>query len=64
MESIKGFIRSINLGRDQPTAHILQDILRLMTLWFTYGSKQLVYNVLDSRDRGILSIPAGKCSVV
>ena len=48
VEAIRGFIRSINLGADQPMAVLLQDILRLMTLWFTYGSKSLVFQVLEA----------------
>ena len=38
--AIEGFINSIRLGRDQPIACVLQDILRLLTLWFNYGMKQ------------------------
>ena len=33
--AVTGFFRSIALGRD----HALQDILRLLTLWFKYGSQ-------------------------
>jgi FKBP12-rapamycin complex-associated protein len=33
--AIQGFFRSISLGRDRS----LQDILRLLTLWFKYGAR-------------------------
>ena len=36
-ESIRGFVKSIVLGKGQPIAYLLQDTLRLLTLWFTYG---------------------------
>ena len=48
VEAIKGFIRSIVLGKDQPVANVLQDTLRLLTLWFSYGTKKGVYQILDS----------------
>eukprot|EP01036_Dinobryon_divergens_P046719 gene46719-62496_t len=48
IEAIKGFIRSISLGKDQPVANVLQDTLRLLTLWFAYGSKQKVFACLDA----------------
>jgi hypothetical protein len=35
-----GFVRSIVLGAGQPLANILQDTLRLITLWFSYGTKE------------------------
>ena len=35
-----GFVRSIVLGAGQPVANILQDTLRLITLWFSYGTKE------------------------
>ena len=38
--AIEGFINSIRLGKHQPIAYVLQDILRLLTLWFNYGMKQ------------------------
>ena len=40
VEAIKGFVRSIVLGAGQPVANILQDTLRLITLWFSYGTKE------------------------
>lgn len=48
IESIKGFVRSIMLGKDQPVANVLQDILRLLTLWFSYGTRKNVFVVLNS----------------
>lgn len=48
IEAIKGFVRSILLGRDQPVANVLQDILRLLTLWFSYASRKNVFVVLDN----------------
>ncbi|CAN0056549.1 unnamed protein product, partial [Phaeothamnion confervicola] len=32
-----GFFRSISLGQDQPVSSVLQDTLRLLTLWFSHG---------------------------
>lgn len=40
-------MRSIALGQGQPVANVLQDTLRLLTLWFKYGTKKGVYNILD-----------------
>lgn len=48
IEAIKGFVRSIILGQGQPIANLLQDTLRLITLWFSYGTKKGVLAVLDS----------------
>lgn len=43
-EAIKGFVRSIVLGQNDvqslSSSSILQDTLRLLTLWFSYGSKE------------------------
>ena len=44
---IKGFVRSIALGQGQPVANVLQDTLRLLTLWFKYGTKKGVHNILE-----------------
>eukprot|EP01138_Halocafeteria_seosinensis_P014561 gb/GECG01014866.1/.p1 GENE.gb/GECG01014866.1/~~gb/GECG01014866.1/.p1 ORF type:complete len:3652 (+),score=422.49 gb/GECG01014866.1/:1-10956(+) len=35
--AVRGFFKSINLGRGRLRAHVLQDLLRLLTLWFTFG---------------------------
>lgn len=48
VEGIKGFVRSIILGEGQPVANILQDTLQLLTLWFSYGTKKGVYQILES----------------
>ena len=46
-EAIKGFVKSIVLGQGQSgTANVLQDTLRLLTLWFKYGTKKGVYDIL------------------
>ena len=47
LEAIKGFIRSINYGQSQSLATTLQDTLRLLTLWFSYGTKDAVYQLLQ-----------------
>jgi FKBP12-rapamycin complex-associated protein len=48
VEAVKGFVRSIILSRDQPVANILQDTLRLLTLWFSFGTRKNVFSVLNS----------------
>eukprot|EP01035_Chromulina_nebulosa_P017836 gene17836-23448_t len=48
IEAIKGFVRSIILGQGQPSSNILQDILRLITLWFSYGSKDGVSEIIET----------------
>jgi FKBP12-rapamycin complex-associated protein len=48
IEAIKGFSRSLTLSHDQPIVNVLQDTLRLLTLWFTYGSAEEVFEVLTS----------------
>jgi len=35
--AVSGFFSSIRLGRQRLKAHVLQDLLRLLTLWFTHG---------------------------
>jgi hypothetical protein len=35
--AVRGFFRSVSLGQDRPKSTILQDILRLITLWFNHG---------------------------
>ena len=49
--AISGFIESITLSLD---TNLLQDILRLLTLWFTHGSNKDVNYVLKS---GVMRIP-------
>ena len=48
--AIKGFVRSIALGRERA----LQDTLRLLTMWFKYGSSQAVDEAVQ---RGFVTIP-------
>jgi FKBP12-rapamycin complex-associated protein len=48
IEAIIGFVRSICLGQGQPLANLLQDTLRLLTLWFSYGSKNGVLQILET----------------
>ncbi len=48
IEAIKGFVKSIVLGQGQPVANLLQDILRLITLWFSYGMKKGVLQILEA----------------
>jgi phosphatidylinositol kinase/protein kinase (PI-3 family) len=47
VEAIRGFVRSIILGVGQPVANVLQDTLRLITLWFSYGTKKGVFHILE-----------------
>ena len=46
--AVKGFFRSIALGRTRLKAHILQDLLRLLTLWFTHGELAAVRQALEA----------------
>ena len=48
IEAIKGFTRSLSLSHDEPIVNVLQDTLRLLTLWFSYGSKSTVFEVLST----------------
>jgi FKBP12-rapamycin complex-associated protein len=48
VNAIKGFVNSIVLGQGQPVANVLQDTLRLLTLWFSYGTKKGVFQILDA----------------
>lgn len=47
-EAIKGYVRSIVLGQGQLVANLLQDTLRLITLWFSYGTKKGVLHILEA----------------
>ena len=47
IEAIRGFVKSIILGEGQPVANVLQDTLRLITLWFSYGTKKGVFHILE-----------------
>lgn len=52
--AVKGFFSSISLGRTRLKAHVLQDLLRLLTLWFGYGSDERVHSALES---GLGTVP-------
>jgi serine/threonine-protein kinase mTOR len=52
-EAVKGFSRSIALGGNEGLAQTLQDTLRLLTLWFTYGTKADVFDVLSSELKNV-----------
>jgi len=43
---VRGFFRSVSLGQDRPRSTILQDILRLITLWFNHGEMPDVYEAM------------------
>eukprot|EP01038_Epipyxis_sp_PR26KG_P011143 gene11143-14952_t len=45
--AIKGFVKSIILSQGQPVANVLQDTLRLLTLWFSYGTKRAISDMLS-----------------
>jgi FKBP12-rapamycin complex-associated protein len=44
--AVRGFFRSVSLGQDRPRSTILQDILRLITLWFNHGEMPDVYEAM------------------
>ncbi|TMW61633.1 hypothetical protein Poli38472_010696 [Pythium oligandrum] len=44
--AIEGFFRSIALGRSRWAANVQQDILRVLTLWFSYGHRSDVHQTL------------------
>ena len=46
--AVKGFFRSIALGRTRLKAHVLQDLLRLLTLWFSHGESPAVRAALEA----------------
>lgn len=37
--ALNGYFRAIFLSKNHPSANVLQDILRLLTLWFDHGSR-------------------------
>jgi serine/threonine-protein kinase mTOR len=53
VEAIRGFSRSIALGGHEGVAQTLQDTLRLLTLWFTYGTREGVYDVLSTELKSV-----------
>ncbi|CAK4334570.1 unnamed protein product, partial [Aphanomyces euteiches] len=48
VSAIEGFFRSIALGRSRWAANVQQDILRVLTLWFTHGHKIDVHSALNA----------------
>jgi serine/threonine-protein kinase mTOR len=53
VEAIRGFSRSIALGGHEGVAQTLQDTLRLLTLWFTYGTREGVFDVLSTELKSV-----------
>ena len=45
--ALRGFFRSVSLGRSRVKAHVLQDLLRLLTLWFNHGARPEVLPTLQ-----------------
>lgn len=46
--AVEGFFESIALGRDRNSSEVLQDILRLLTLWFAHGARPQVEEALTN----------------
>jgi tetratricopeptide (TPR) repeat protein len=46
--AVKGFFRSIALGRTRLKAYVLQDLLRLLTLWFSHAEAAPVRAALEA----------------
>lgn len=46
--ALKAFFHSVTLGQGRATGEVLQDLLRLLTLWFTHGAMPAVHAVLES----------------
>lgn len=46
--AIGSFFDAISLSKDKNSSLVLQDILRLITLWFTYGDREKVINAINS----------------
>ena len=45
--AIGSFFDAISLSKDKNSSLVLQDILRLITLWFTYGNREKVINAIN-----------------
>ena len=54
-EAIGSFFDAISLSPDKSSSLVLQDILRLITLWFTYGNREDVINAIN-RGFNIISL--------
>jgi len=48
INAIDGFVKSLMYSKGQSMANILQDTLRLLTLWFSYGGKDQIGKKLKS----------------
>lgn len=46
-QAISGFVKSITLGDGHSVANVLQDTLRLLTLWFSYGHDNGVHKTVE-----------------
>jgi len=46
-QAISGFVKSITLGDGHSVANVLQDTLRLLTLWFSYGHDAGVHKTVE-----------------
>ena len=53
--AISNFFDAISLSKDKNSSLVLQDILRLITLWFTYGNREEVINAIN-RGFNIISL--------
>lgn len=55
VQAVRGFLRSIALCQDarQPVAYVLQDTLRLLTLWFKHGRLRGVHQEMEAGLDGI-----------
>lgn len=55
--AVKAFFRSIALGRTRLKAYILQDLLRLLTVWFNHGEAPSVHKAIAAGlDTGAISV--------
>lgn len=54
-DAIGSFFDAISLSPDKSSSLVLQDILRLITLWFTYGNREDVINAIN-RGFNIISL--------
>lgn len=59
--AISNFFDAISLSKDKNSSLVLQDILRLITLWFTYGNREEVINAIN-RGFNIISLDTGSMS--
>jgi len=45
--AVRGFFQSISLGQSGDSRNVLQDILRLLTLWFGHGARKEVESAIE-----------------